>query len=51
MTYCVTFLYEGPDLWFDLFNQINKVCVALHHPTRHDEDLRARHCETTKGEK
>jgi len=43
ITYCVTFLYECPDLWFDLLNEINKASVALHHATRHDEDLGARH--------
>lgn len=43
ITYSVTFLYERPDLWFDLFDKINKVTVALHHPTRHDKDLGASH--------
>lgn len=43
-TYRVTFLYERPDLWFDLFNKFNEVSVALHHPTRHDKDLGASHC-------
>lgn len=39
----VTFLYERPDLWFDLFNKVHEVCVALHHPTGHDKDLGAAH--------
>ena len=50
-TYCVTFLYECPDLWFDLFNKIDKASVALHHPTGHDEDLGASHWVKGKREK
>lgn len=42
-THRVTFLYKCPNLWFDLFNKVDKVCVALHHPTRHDKDLGATH--------
>lgn len=51
ITYCVTFLYECPDLWFDFFNEIHKGSVALHHPTRHDKDLGASHCVTQGREK
>lgn len=42
-THRVTFLYKRPNFWFDLFNKVDKVCVALHHPTRHDKDLSATH--------
>lgn len=51
ITYCVTFLYECPDLWLDLFNKINKVSVALHHPTRHDKDLSASHWVTQERQR
>lgn len=51
ITYCVTFLYERPDLWFDLFNEIDKVSVALHHPTGHDKDLGASHWKERQEDK
>lgn len=42
-THRVTFLYKCPNLWFDLFDKLDKVCVALHHPPGHDKDLGAPH--------
>lgn len=42
--YRVTFLYECPDLWLDLLDQVHQLGIALHHPTGHDKNLGASHC-------